>query len=243
MKVVFVGPTLPDAASRAPGGIEVRGPAVHRDILMAVNQGATVIGLIDGCFEYVAPVWHKEILFALSKGVGIYGASSMGALRAAECAAFGMIGVGKIFSQYASGHLIDDSDVAQLHGPSDLNYLSLSEPLVNVLATLDGLMSRQEIEEAEYAALKESAERLFFKNRTYRTIVETADLPMQSSRKRLEEFLRINAVNQKRLDAIELLERIGAAENARQQMRTDWDFATTATWRTILQLAEGCDTF
>jgi len=59
MKLVFVGPTLPDATSLVPPGIEIRGPAIHRDILVAVNEGATVIGLIDGCFEDVAPVWHK----------------------------------------------------------------------------------------------------------------------------------------------------------------------------------------
>jgi hypothetical protein len=234
MKFVFVGPTLPDVASLVPRGITVRGPAMHRDILVAVNQGATVIGLIDGCFEYVAPVWHKEILFALSKGVRVYGASSMGALRAAECAAFGMIGVGKIFSQYASGQLIDDSDVAQIHGPPELNYLSLSEPLVNVLATLDHLLSQHQIKIAEYVALKESAERLFFKERTYGSIVDTANLPLPSSRKELEELLHVNAVNQKRLDALELLESIGTAKSVRQQIRTDWDFATTTTWRKIL---------
>ncbi|MBW8298500.1 MAG: hypothetical protein K0M60_02745 [Hydrogenophaga sp.] len=233
MKLVFVGPTLPDAKSRVPAGIEIRGPAMHRDILVAVNDGANVIGLIDGYFEDVAPIWHKEILFALSNGVRVYGASSMGALRAAECAAFGMIGVGKIYAQYARGHLVDDADVAQIHGPAELDYLSLSEPLVNVLATLDHLLSRQELEDAEYESLQASAERLFFKDRTYRTIVVNANLPEHASRNRLEELLRFNAVNQKRLDALELLDTIAAAENERQPAPPDWDFASTKQWRKI----------
>lgn len=234
MKLVFVGPTLPDATTLVPTGIEIRGPAMHGDVLVAVREGATVIGLIDGCFEDVAPVWHKEFLFALSNGVRVYGASSMGALRAAECAAFGMIGVGKIYEQYASGHLVDDADVAQIHGPAELNHLALSEPLVNVLATLNHLLSRNELHEAEYAGLKASAEKLFFKDRTYRAIVTVADLPMQSSRKRLENLLRTNAVNQKRLDALELLDTIAAADNARLQAPMDWDFASTKQWRDIL---------
>ncbi len=234
MKLVFVGPTLPDATSLVPAGIEIRGPVMHRDVLVAVNDGATVIGLIDGCFEDVAPVWHKEILYAISNGVRVYGASSMGALRAAECAAFGMIGVGKIYEQYASGHLIDDADVAQIHGPLEMNYLSLSEPLVNVLATLDHLLSRNELEDTEYASLRASAERLFFKDRTYRTIVTNANLPEQSSRKRIEELLRVNAVNQKRLDALGLLDTIAAVENTRRPPPLDWEFASTAQWRNIL---------
>jgi len=234
MKLVFVGPTLPDVTSLVPAGIEIRGPAVHRDILVAVQEGATVIGLIDGCFEDVAPIWHKEILFALSNGVRVYGASSMGALRAAECAAFGMIGVGKIYAQYASGGLVDDADVAQIHGPPEMNYLSLSEPLVNVLATLDHLMWRNELHEAEYASLRASAERLFFKDRTYRTIVTNANLPEHASRTRLEKLLRTNAVNQKRLDALGLLDTIAAIENTRQPPSLDWEFASTAQWRNIL---------
>jgi hypothetical protein len=234
MKLVFVGPTLPDATSLVSAGIDIRGPAMHRDILVAVNDGATVIGLIDGCFEDVAPVWHKEILLALSNGVRVYGASSMGALRAAECAAFGMIGVGKIYEQYASGHLVDDADVAQIHGPAEMNYLSLSEPLVNVLATLDHLLSQHELEDTEYASLRASAERLFFKDRTYRSIVTNANLPEHASRTRLEELLRTNAVNQKRLDALGLLDAIAAVENTGLSAPTDWDFASTAQWRNIL---------
>ncbi|MEJ0097006.1 MAG: TfuA-like protein [Bauldia sp.] len=50
----------------------------------AVLAGASVIGLVDGVFENVASVWHKEILYALSEGVQVFGAASMGALRAAD---------------------------------------------------------------------------------------------------------------------------------------------------------------
>ncbi len=103
MKVVFVGPslagiTLPgkgvttnshaDLGSDVPKDIEFRPPAIQGDIMRAIKDGATVIGLIDGQFEYVAPVWHKELLFALDLGIAVLGASSMGALRAVECQAF-----------------------------------------------------------------------------------------------------------------------------------------------------------
>lgn len=234
MKVVFVGPTLPNAVDLVPTNVEVRGPAKNRDILAAVGEGATVIGLIDGNFEDVAPIWHKEILFALSQGVRVYGSSSMGALRAAECAAFGMIGIGNIYNRYASGELFDDSDVAHVHGPKEMNYVSLSEPLVNVLATLDELLMRHELDQAEFASLRTSAELIFFKERTYRAIVAKANLPDHSSRESLQVLLRTNAINQKRRDALELLNAIATADERRQKAPTDWTFAETEQWRKIL---------
>ena len=64
-----------------------------------------MIGLVDGRYEDIAAVWHKEILYAIEQGALVFGAASMGALRAAECADFGMIGVGAVFERYRSGEL------------------------------------------------------------------------------------------------------------------------------------------
>jgi hypothetical protein len=94
------------------------------------------IGLVDGYFARVPAVWHKEILWAMSQGIHVFGAASMGALRAAELAAFGMEGVGAIFEQYRSGALIDDDEVAIVHAGADRGYQPLSEAMVNVRATL-----------------------------------------------------------------------------------------------------------
>ena len=56
-----------------------------------------VIGIIDGYFEIVPTVWHKEILWAMAQGIHVFGAASIGALRAAELDAFGMRGIGRIY--------------------------------------------------------------------------------------------------------------------------------------------------
>src|SRR4029434_6356953 len=74
-----------------------------------------VIAIIDGTFESRAAIWHKEILLALARGVSVFGASSMGALRGAELAVCGMIGVGRIFEAYRDGLYTDDDEVAVLH--------------------------------------------------------------------------------------------------------------------------------
>ena len=146
MKALFAGPSLYGdiVAGRIAAAPDVvcRGPAAQGDVAAAVLDGATAIGLVDGRYEDVAAPWHKEILFALSEGVAVYGGGSLGALRAAECAHFGMIGVGEIFARYMSGDLVDDSAVAQLHAPAELDYLPLTEALVNVEATIRRLAAR-----------------------------------------------------------------------------------------------------
>lgn len=101
-----------------------------------MRQGARTIGLIDGLYGDCAAVWHKEILFALSSGIAVFGAASMGALRAAECEAFGMIGIGDIFEAYRDSHRVSDADVAVSHAPGELGYRPLTIALVDAEATL-----------------------------------------------------------------------------------------------------------
>ena len=110
--------------------------------MRAVLDGATSIGLVDGRYEDQAAPWHKEILWAIQNGVTVLGGASLGALRAVECAPFGMIGVGEVFRRYASGELIDDSDIAQLHGPAELGSMPLTEAFVNIEATIRRAQSR-----------------------------------------------------------------------------------------------------
>ena len=77
-----------------PPGVDAARPGEAGDLYRAARGGARVIGLVDGVFEDRPTVWHKEILWALDRGVRVLGAASLGALRAAECAPFGMEGVG-----------------------------------------------------------------------------------------------------------------------------------------------------
>ena len=141
MKILFAGPSCANLlpSLRANPAFQLRGPAAYGDVARAVLEGASAIGIVDGRFEDTRAVWHKEILFALSQGVAVAGAASMGALRATECAAFGMIGIGDVYRRYVRGEFEDDGDVAQLHGPAELGFLALSEPLANIVATLEAL--------------------------------------------------------------------------------------------------------
>ncbi|TCV67171.1 TfuA-like protein [Neorhizobium sp. S3-V5DH] len=229
MKIVFAGPSLPNASEIAGTEVEVRPPAVQGDLRRAIDEGATVIGLIDGAFEYVAPVWHKEILYGLAKGVTIYGAASMGALRAAECRAFGMVGIGEIFQGYASGALVDDADVALLHGPKEMNYLALTLPLVNVTATLAPCRRRNLISSAEERLVAQSAHSLFFKVRTWGAIIEGCpDIEFHRAAELLA-ILRSEYIDQKRLDALSLIQIL--RQTVRQRTVPSFEFNRTSLWR------------
>lgn len=229
MKVLFIGPSLPDAAARCGDGIDVRPPAIHGDVLAAVRAGATAIGIVDGGFEHVAPVWHKEILHALSEGIPVFGAASMGALRAAECSAFGMVGIGQIYEDYASGRRIDDADVALLYGPTELGYPALSLPLVNVEATLDRLEASGTIGLPLAGRLRGAAHSLFYKNRTWQTIVSAAG--HQGERKDLLQLLNASTVDQKREDALALVRKLAAPQLEILAKPDDWAFRATSLWR------------
>ena len=90
--IVFLGPSLDLSAAEKILPAEYRPPAKRGDLLAAVADGADIICLIDGVFHQDCAVAHREILTAVKKGIKVVGASSMGALRAAEMDTLGMTG-------------------------------------------------------------------------------------------------------------------------------------------------------
>ncbi|MFJ6140887.1 TfuA-like protein [Kitasatospora sp. NPDC092286] len=127
---VFAGPTLPAARVRelVPGAA-CHPPVRHGDLLRLDAGHGDIVLIIDGLWHQSAPVRHKEILLLLAEGVRVVGAASMGALRAAELAPYGMTGVGTVFDQLRAGVLDADDEVAVLHTPDGR---PLAEALVNL---------------------------------------------------------------------------------------------------------------
>jgi hypothetical protein len=202
--VVFAGPSIDGVDPAELTGLELRPPARCGDVLAATADGARAIGLIDGVFDTVASVWHKEILYSLATGVTVLGAASMGALRAAECAAFGMIGIGTIFAEYHRGERFEDGDVAVIHGPAEFGYRALTEALVNVEATLAGLGRSGLIASDEHDALLDAARKIHFKERSWPGLIEAAGLPT-ARRSAVEALVARNRIDRKREDARALL--------------------------------------
>lgn len=206
---IFAGPTL--CAEEA--AIELDAiwlpPVSQGDVYRVGVKKPHTIGIIDGYFERVPAVWHKEILWALSQGIHVFGAASMGALRAAELAPFGMIGVGSIYQQYREGLLEDDDEVAVVHLPSPRwRYRPESEAMVNIRATLAAAVPvvGPELSSRLIAIAKE----LHYPLRSYPRILQLAtDEGLDGEGlKRLEQWLPDGRVELKRQDAMALLEAI-----------------------------------
>src|SRR6516225_2783541 len=173
--IVFSGPSLPPSRAPVPPGIEWRPPVRQGDVYRTAKSRPALIGIIDGYFETVATVWHKEILWAMAQGIHVYGAASIGALRAAELADFGMWGIGSIYHQFYSGALADDDEVAVLHGPEELGYPAVTEAMVNIRATLAEAARQGVVEPSLAASLTGIAKALFYKERNYSGILQAAN--------------------------------------------------------------------
>ena len=224
MKVIFAGPSIADL--RLPmDGIVFRRPAQYGDIVRAVDDEANVIGIIDGHFGQVASVWHKEILFALSEGVQVLGAASMGALRAAECEALGMIPVGSIARRYCSGEICDDGDVALLNAPEELAFAALTEPMVNVDATAARLVSLGVASRPQLAALCAHARSIFFWQRTVEAMFG-ADSPVPE----LADAYRLHHVDLKTRDAEALIAAVADLPDSRIARPGHWQLAQSRFW-------------
>jgi hypothetical protein len=207
--VIFLGPSLPIAEAREILDAVYLPPAKQSDLLSAVTTySPDIIGLIDGVFLSLPSVWHKEILYALEQGVAVYGASSMGALRAAETEAFGMIGVGEIYQMYARGELLDDDEVVMVHGPEDTEYRRLSEPMVNVRATFHRAKNEGIINKNLCEQLTAIAKSIYFPERTFSAIFRKAATAgiLPDILEKMAHFAKENYVDIKRQDAISLLE-------------------------------------
>jgi hypothetical protein len=205
--VVFLGPSLERRVARAILPADYRPPAARGDITRAVAGGARVIGLIDGVFFQESSVGHREILAALKIGVRVVGASSMGALRAAELHTLGMEGVGEVYRMYRDGVLVSDDEVALAFEPE--SFVALSEPLVNIRATLSRAEAEGILDHASGEALLSKALSLYYPHRTYSRIVREAGGSADAeSLARFSRWVEKGAVDLKRRDAVLALERI-----------------------------------
>lgn len=231
--VVFIGPSLAGRPVAPPPGVTLCPPAAAGDLYRAARAGARVVGLVDGVFGDRPTVWHKEILWALDQGVRVLGAASLGALRAAECEAFGMEGVGTIFAAARDGRLEDDHAVALAYAPAELDHAPLSEPLVNVHATLAAAAAAGVLAADEAAALAARAEALPFAEVTWRTLAACLADPA-----RFTAWLPEGRVDLKRADALALLDAVAAAVSEPPPPRAPFAFADTRYWRAAVDAFE-----
>jgi hypothetical protein len=238
--IIFAGPSFPPSVHPGTTGLEWRPPLRRGDLYLTALQRPALIGVVDGYFETVPTVWHKEILWAMSQGIHVYGAASIGALRAAELAEFGMKGVGQIYEQYRTDELTDD-EVAVLHGPAEVDYVRVTEAMVNVRATVEHARQSGIVEPDLASAMVEIAKSLFYKDRTYEAILKLASGHGFASAA-LDHFaawLPCGQVDQKRIDAEEMLgAMISHLEGGVSPLEVSYQFVHTFAWEEARQLIE-----
>jgi ribosomal protein S12 methylthiotransferase accessory factor len=192
--IVFLGPSLPVADARAVLDAEYR-PPIKRGDLEAIADGR-MVAIIDGVFQQSLSVAPREITSALARGLRIFGASSMGALRAAEVP--GMVGVGTTFRWFRDGVIERDDEVALVFDAD--TFKPRSVPLVNVRFALAELTKQGVLTAKRARSLLDHARRVHFSERTYPAILRAARADDPDLRAKLSSF------DLKRQDALELLD-------------------------------------
>jgi hypothetical protein len=186
--IVFLGPSLAADEARRLGPCRVLPPARAGDVLAVLPERPLVIALVDGVFDTVPSVWQHELVLALEAGVAVFGGASMGALRAAELAPLGMVGVGRIFRWVQEGVVVDDGEVALLHGHAEHGYRALTLPLVNVRAAAEDARAAGLLSAREARALVAAGASLRYAERTWPRVLAAARLG-DATRARLRDFL------------------------------------------------------
>jgi hypothetical protein len=213
--IVFLGPTLPHAEAGGLLTATYLPPARQGDIYRAVTAlRPAAVGLVDGRFLDTGAVWHREILWALSQGVHVFGASSMGALRAAELAPFGMRGVGAVFAAYRDGvwpgddaPFENDDEVAVIHAPVEMGGVALSDAMVDLRATLDAAEAAGVVTSKQRQILVEALKAYPFSERNFARLGDEAASRLGPvAAEPFTTWLPRNKVARKRLDAIEMLQ-------------------------------------
>lgn len=208
--IIYAGLSIPFSEAKeildSADDVEViyKRPIQRGDLNLAMRENPDIIGIIDGVFHQNSAVGHKEILNVIKKGVKVYGASSMGALRASELDSLGMCGIGYVYSQYASGEVDSDDDVAVMLDSQTLE--ALSEPLINMKYVFTNASGEGIITESEKDELLQIAKKTFYPKRNYSQTLMSSGLDSEK-KDRLIDFIR-QSPDIKREDAGELLRHI-----------------------------------
>ena len=210
---VFLGPSLDmETAVQLLPEAHYHPPIQCGDMIRLLRIKPARIVIIDGLYEHVPAVWHKEILLALEQGVEIWGASSMGALRAAELYPYGMRGVGDVFHAFKSGVLCDDDEVAVLHQGKENNYLPMNDAMVSIRATCAKALEEGVLDMEAHDRLINFCKNQFYPYRSLAGAIKSLASDNTTHYLTFRDWLsRHGLTNVKRNDAMSVLKEVAAS--------------------------------
>ncbi|GAB4065201.1 hypothetical protein KHC28_02185 [Ancylobacter sonchi] len=233
--IVFLGPTLSREQAMECLEATYLPPAEQGSLIRAVRTlKPRAVVLIDGSFSRVPAIRHKEILWTLAQDIPVFGAASIGAVRAAELDSVGMQGHGLIYRWYRRTPFADDDEVAVAMMPAELGAAPLSDALVNIRLTLAAARRAGILSEALQRAIETIARRTYFIDRLYAPILASARIALPAEAHagldRFERWWPDHAVDQKQADAIGLLRRLASAPNLLRPPAERPAFRLTEAW-------------
>ncbi|WP_407413843.1 TfuA-related McrA-glycine thioamidation protein [Methanobrevibacter sp.] len=208
--IIYAGLSIPFSEAKeildSTTDVEViyKRPIQRGDLSQALKETPDIIGIIDGVFHQNSAVGHKEILNVLKKDVKVFGASSMGALRASELDTLGMVGIGYVYNQYASGEVDSDDAVAVMLDSDTLE--PLSEPLINMKYVFENAVAKNILTSDEKDELLNIAKKTYYPKRNYAKTLSDSNLD-SDKKGELIDFIR-ESKDIKKEDAKELLTHI-----------------------------------
>jgi hypothetical protein len=144
-----------------------------------------------------------------------------------------MHGVGRIFEAYRDCEITDDDEVAVIHGPPELNYVVLCEPMINIRCTLRAAADADIISEHTRDRLAGLAKGMFYQQRTFDHLIALAfdaTLPHREIAD-LQGWLPGNRVDLKRNDALRMLQEMRRfLDSGPEPMEVVYTLENTETW-------------
>lgn len=201
MRLIFVGPSL-RSASFSDDSVQLRPPIQAGDVLDLLDSAPlpSSILLVDGIFGAGQAISVGELREAIGHNIALFGSTSMGALRAAETAPAGMVPLGGIAAEYASGRRINDADVALLHTQ---DFTPITIPTVNI-EYLGRLMQLSGAPWEQVNTFVESCRAIHFTRRTPPAVFEQgARLGLTAGSPWIELWDSPQVWDRKSLDAVE----------------------------------------
>lgn len=185
-------------------------PIRRGDLRGDIRSKYHIICIIDGSFHHFPAVNCGEIMDAMRAGVRIYGASSMGALRASELDGEGMIGHGKIYAYIKNSTFFRDDYLGQTFEESAGKTRPSSLPYIDLYFALKRKLERAQMNKTDMDIILRVYGDLHYSDRNPTSLF--GELKVLFSRRsdliRSVKSALASSYSQKREDAIDLLKQV-----------------------------------
>jgi TfuA protein len=191
---VFAGPSLPPGDRIARPGVTYLPSASRHDVRDASREFGAIL-LIDGVFHHDLAVSTKEV-YRAGQSIPVFGAASVGALRAVENYRYGVRPLGAIARWYL--HEIIDGDDEVAVSMDRERHRALSVPMVNVRYLCRLCVRRGLLGPADAADVIRRSRSVFYAERSWEDVLSF----VPAHRRERIAAIASREADLKRLDAV-----------------------------------------